>query len=169
MSTPRTILSFALLAVSMVAVSCTPVADPRQGGLFGYSPEDYERRIREREAKLQQVEETSTANYTEKDRLEAEITSTQAERDRLQGEIAAFDRDLNTLRNSLSAQEHKTAASRQQQQQIEEQLNSLRRNSWRTGKQLESGDVAGKEQEIAALRQKLAGLMEEAELLGRLE
>ena len=155
--------------MAMLAISCTPVADPRQGGLFGYSPQDYERRIKEREDSLRQAEAAGAEQQGQQENLQTQVGETKAERDRLKAELSSFDKDLDKLRRQLQVQKSANAVTQQKQQQLEGELNALRQNSWRTGKQLDSGNVTDKEQEIAQLKKRLGDLMEEAEILGRME
>lgn len=157
------------LVVTILAISCTPVADPRQGGLFGYSPQDYERRIKEREDRLHQAEATGAEQQAQREDLQTQVGETKVERDKLKTELSSFDKDLDKLRRQLQAQKSANPITQEKQQQLEGELNALRQNSWRTGKQLDSGNVTDKEREIAQLKKRLADLMEEAEILGRME
>jgi septal ring factor EnvC (AmiA/AmiB activator) len=159
-------MSLSLLC--LLLTSCTPVADPRQGGLFGYSPEDYERRIKEREQRLDQVQIEGQEQQTQQSALQAEIKDTEAERNRLQANLHNFDSDLAKLRSSLKSRNLQSTAAQQKQQALDNELKALSKSSWKTSRQLEGGDVQGKEKEIAQLRAKLAELTKEAEILGQL-
>ena len=64
--------------------------DPRQGGLFGYSPRNYDQRIQDREARNQQAEEEST-------RLQEETAALENQKKQKQANVAAQKRDLNQV------------------------------------------------------------------------
>ena len=70
--------------------------DPRQGGLFGYNPRNYDQRIQDREARNQEAEAEST-------RLQEETASLEKQKRQKQANVAAQKRDLNQVNAEIKS------------------------------------------------------------------
>ncbi len=156
------------LFVILLVPACTPVADPHQGGLFGYSPELYEQRIQEREARLAQTQSQGQAEQARTADLQQDIAASGEELQRLKKEMDTITVELMQTREALKRTEVQSAEAEKKLAELQADLQELSRTSWKTEKQLDQGDIAAKEKEVDALRKQLNALMEEAELLGRL-
>ena len=70
--------------------------DPRQGGLFGYSPKNYEQRIQDRENRYQEVKDENSW-------LQEESASLEKQKKQKQANVAAQKRDLNQVNSEISS------------------------------------------------------------------
>ena len=70
--------------------------DPRQGGLFGYSPKNYEQRIQDREARYEEVKEENA-------QLQEESASLEKRKNQKQASVAAQKRDLNQVNADIKS------------------------------------------------------------------
>ncbi len=64
-----------LLAISiMLFTGCAgKTTDPRKGGLFSYNPNAYEKRLNDREQKLESIDSDTNAQKRKSDKLKREL------------------------------------------------------------------------------------------------
>ena len=78
-------------------------ADPRTGGLFSYNPKAYERRIQEREARLNASSEEAGAARDEQTRLEATVAAQERRKAEAREKTDAMSEELAKTRRALDA------------------------------------------------------------------
>ncbi len=157
---------FLLVIAGYLLPGCAPVADPRQGGLFGYSPELYEQRAAERRQRLGQLEAETVRQQKEKEGMTSALAAKGKEVAGLKEKTASLEKDLSSLRASLQQQEEKTAAAGKRKRQLEQRLRELEEEF----RQLNSSAVtlSEKQQKLQRLQQEKEKLQKEAELLSTL-
>ena len=139
--------------------------DPRQGGLFSYNPKAYERRIQEREARLNANSEEAGAAQDEQTRLQASV----AEKERRQAEarkkMDAMNAELGETRRALDAVKTRDA-------RIQASLGDMRRRhaelSGRLGNLEKEPERPGVQAERERLDAEIQRLKRDAEALGSL-
>lgn len=151
------LLTISALCGALLLSGClgADTGDPRRGGLFGYSPENYERRIQEREDRYQEAREENA-------RLREESASLEQWKQHKQADVAAQKRrlkrvnaDIRSLRsriNRLKATPAKAAGKPK-----------IHRPAGATG-----ASEARKAAQIRSMQQELKRLEAEAEALSRM-
>ena len=97
-------LSVTLLLSSFLFTACSNMTDdPRQGGLFSYSPSKYEKRLQQREAELAAAEAEQSVENSRRSSLESQKAQKQKEvsqlRSQLKKEQSRVDRSLKNVKN----------------------------------------------------------------------
>ena len=150
------------LGVAVFAVvGCNMTDDPRQGGLFSYSSDKYERRIQDREARLASIEAEQAAEERENSRLFRDLATRQKEVAKLKANLNAEQKKIDQQLNLLKKDKAKT----EQASLLARKNDAIRKESTRVEK-LE--DTEAKKREIQRLRQQLDELKMEADALSRL-
>ncbi len=155
----RTIAGPVLLLVAVCGGCATRSSDPRQGGLFGYNPAAYEQRLRDRQHRLEQVEQENRSMETTGTGLEAERATTRQELARLKKELAVLASDTALLKKRVSAVRTTTRAQKEEQERILKGLAGLQAETRATD------DVADPEEqrlELERLQKKRDRLLKEA-------
>ena len=97
------------LGVAVFAVvGCNMTDDPRQGGLFSYSSDKYERRIQDREARLASIEAEQAAEERENSRLSRDLATRQKEVAKLKANLNAEQKKIDQQLNLLKKDKAKT-------------------------------------------------------------
>ncbi len=156
-----------LAILSVLAAGCATTDNPREGGLFSYNPEAYERRLEEREAELSQAEENQDDETGRADRLERELAGKQGDRDALKRQIAGLDRDILDIETLIKSTVARTREQEQQLWRVNVRLGAVKRDLKRA-KSAADKSVDAMKKEVVRLNRKLDELMEEAEQLSKM-
>lgn len=160
-------ISVLVIMALMLAAGCATTEDPRKGGLFGYNPDAYERRLAERREVLAQEENRQAFQKQETATLEASVQAKQSEKDHYEAEMAKMDNDLDRLYGRLVALRKLTQQQQADKASIQAQADAVAKRLAR----LKSDGGAQEEQkraEIEQLRKKLDLLLQEAEALSKM-
>lgn len=102
-----------IIAVSFLLPACAAQTDdPRRGGLFGYNPQGYERRIQDRETRLKASSDAASAEKEEQARLEASVATQEQQRGAIHIKLAQMNAELAKTRRALDETKAKDARSR---------------------------------------------------------
>jgi chromosome segregation ATPase len=119
-------------------------AAPRKGGLFSYNPKAYERRIQEREARLNASSEEARAAQDEQTRMEATVAEQERKNvdarkkmDTMSAELAKTRRALDAVKARDSRTQASLDAMRRRHMELSGQFGRLEREPERPGKQAE--------------------------------
>ena len=160
------LLSLSLCATLFLS-GCFGASDnPREGGLFGYSPDAYQQRQDERRSILQGVEAQTEEEKAISRGLEQERSSRQATITRQEKELKAIDSELAATSRKLNALKTETADGEKKLIELKARHASL---SAAKGTLEKSRDDTGyKQREIERLQRELRKLEEEADALSRM-
>ena len=100
--------------------------DPRAPGLGNYNPEAYERRVRERQEKLDSIRRGNESLKSETGLLERDKAVVLDEKRGIEQEMHKLSTSISSLERSLKAKQTKTAAQRKEQQRLLGELENLR-------------------------------------------
>ena len=158
----------------VILLSCTVLlsagcfgasTNPREGGLFGYSPEAYEARQQERQARLEAIrqeqarENAAQAELEQKKQLKlAQVSKQKQEMAALSTEIDRLSGKVSSLKQGNRQQQEGAAALEQRQKNLQKANSALQTQP----------DSAAKQQKLLQLREELRQLEEEAEYLSNL-
>ena len=161
MRVPAIVSLMALLFLT----GCVRTTDPRQGGLFSYSPSAYEARQQEREARLSQIEAeqmnelaTQQALQTQQTAVSAQVNQQRQQLAAMQNESRALAVSLNNIKTTNQEQQNRLAQLRSRQTAVDNQLSSLNQTQ----------DLATKQALFEQLRRELRLLEQEAAILAGL-
>ena len=139
--------------------------DPRQGGLFSYNPKAYERRIQEREARLNASSDETRAAQDEQTQLQASVTEQERKKAEAQKQMNAMNAELAKTRRELDAVKTQDA-------RVQALLGELRHRhaelSGQLGRLEKVPDRPGAQAERERLDAEIQRLKREAEALGTL-
>jgi chromosome segregation ATPase len=139
--------------------------DPRKGGLFGYDPQAYERRIHEREARVSTSAEEAKAAQEEQTRLEASVAAQERKKTDARKKMDAMNAELAKTRRALDAV-------KKQDSRVQASLDEMRRRhaelSGQLGRLEKEPDRPGAQAERERLDAEIQRLKREAEALGSL-
>lgn len=139
----------------LIMLGCATTDDPRQGGLFGYNPAAYERRIEERQRAVGTLEKQRQTLQEESNQLQSQDAATRQIRDEQRAQLAALDLELVQLDDGLTRIQQKvetyraqtTAKQKEKQRVINEvQVLKKRLNSLRQASQVNAEKIQQKEQ-----------------------
>ena len=100
--------------------------DPRAPGLGNYNPEAYERRVRERQEKLDSIRRGNESLKSETGLLERDKAVVLDEKRGIEQEMHKLSTSISSLERSLKAKQTKTAAQRKERQRLLGELENLR-------------------------------------------
>ena len=149
------------LVVLLGASGCNMTDDPRQGGLFSYSPDKYERRLQDREARLASIEAEQAAEERQSYSLSRDLTVKQKEVAKLKASLNAEQKKIDSQLNRIKKDKSKAA----QAAELSRKNAAIRQDAARIDT---IDDNAAKKKEIQALRKRLEELKMEADALSRL-
>lgn len=149
------------LVVLLGASGCNMTDDPRQGGLFSYSPDKYERRLQDREARLASIEAEQAAEERQSSSLSRDLTVKQKEVAKLKASLNAEQKKIDSQLNRIKKDKSKAA----QADELSRKNAAIRQDAARIDT---IDDNAAKKKEIQALRKRLEELKMEADALSRL-
>jgi septal ring factor EnvC (AmiA/AmiB activator) len=139
--------------------------DPRKGGLFGYDPKAYERRIQEREARVSASAEEAKAAQEEQTQLEASVAAQERKKTEARKTMDAMNAELTKTRRALDAV-------KKQDSRVQASLDEMRRRHAELAGQLgrleKEPDRPGAQAERERLDAEIQRLKREAEALGSL-
>ncbi|MCR5536317.1 MAG: hypothetical protein K6F05_02780 [Succinivibrio sp.] len=150
-------LILSALALTSLLSGCATTDDPRQGGLFSYSPEKYEQRIADRQAQLYAIETEQRSTEAETAKLVQLEQKKQTEVRKLKQQLAASQRKLDKQLANLQ--------SKPQSKALQQKSTELKQQSARVD---ELKDLEAQKQEIKRLQSQLKELELEADALSRL-
>ena len=149
------------LVVLLGASGCNMTDDPRQGGLFSYSPDKYERRLQDREARLAGIEAEQAAEERQSSSLSRDLTVKQKEVAKLKASLNAEQKKIDSQLNRIKKDKSKAA----QAAELSRKNAAIRQDAAHIDT---IDDNAAKKKEIQALRKRLEELKMEADALSRL-
>jgi septal ring factor EnvC (AmiA/AmiB activator) len=139
--------------------------DPRKGGLFSYNPKAYERRIQEREARVDASSGEAKAARDEQAQLQASVTEQENRKAEAQKQMSAMNAELAKTRRALDA-------AKTQDARAQASLGELRRRhtelSGQLGRLDKNPDHPGAQAERERLDVEIRRLKQEAEALSAL-
>ncbi len=146
--------------VFMLLSGCqTTTTDPRKGGLFGYNPKAYEKRLDDRRNLKVDLERQNTEIKQESEKLKEEYTSKQAEQDDLARKVASLDEEVDKIEKEIANITLRTDLQKHAKWKIDLKLKSLKNKL---------ADTEIKERKLKALQKNLDSLLEEAASLSDL-
>lgn len=155
-----------LIIFSLGACASSTETDPHKGGLFGYNPKAYEKRIEERKAKLAETE-SDTQNAKQKSKLlDAAKNEKMAQHEALKNKLAALYSESGKLQKKLDQAKTANAGQEQELKRLQNEVTSLRSSTLKIN--TSSASDADKQKKIKQLQQKIDKLLEEAEALSSL-
>lgn len=136
--------------------------NPREGGLFGYSPEAYEQRQQERQAKLAAIE-------AEQRRESGQTTGLEAQRGSKARTVSQQQQGLQAVEKELSAATRKLNATKAASAEQESRLSELRSRAAglesATTKASGGPDTAARKAELDRLQKESARLRRDIDML----
>jgi len=162
----KTLLTSSVILVCLLLFGCTRNPDPRQGGLFGYSPDLYQQRIDQKNAQLQSVEEDTAVEGGKTVSLEKDVFSERLRVSKLQQKVNRASRDIKEVQRSLNRMKLQSSKAEKTRAELEKKLAALQSRFQQSS--APEGDLVRQEAEIKSLESQLTELMKEAELLGTL-
>lgn len=147
--------------------ACATTENPREGGLFGYNPQAYEKRKAEREAKLNALEEEKTTAKQKTVELESEKDLKTKEHSELEQQTKSLDKDIDRLEDLIASLKVNTEKERKRLWGINVKLDAVKKEL----AQVKSDPAIPtelKEKEVERLKKKIDDLLAEAEELSKL-
>ncbi|MDR0239061.1 MAG: hypothetical protein LBI88_02370 [Deltaproteobacteria bacterium] len=139
--------------------------NPRKGGLFSYNPKAYERRVQEREERLNASSEETRAAQDEQTQLQASVAVQDRRKAEAQQKTNAMNAELAKTRRALDAV-------KTQDSHVQASLGELRRRhaalAGQLGRLEQEPDRPGAQAERERLDAEIQRLKREAEALGAL-
>ena len=145
-------------AFLLLLASCATTEDPRQGGLFSYNPEAYEKRLAERRTALQGIQ-AEQRDQTERSRqLETELALKQTEYDTQKARLDALDNDLINIRRDLEKYQARTRAQSAEKKRIDREVKRLN-NQIQSLRDQDRPSADKNEEKIASLKAEIDELL----------
>ncbi len=141
--------------------------DPRKGGLFGYNPDAYEKRLQERRSTKDELERQQTAEEQKTRQLQGEIALKESEKEALQKQIADLDDEIARIEIKMATAKLDTEEQKRAQWKISTKLQSLK-GQLTTAKSPSNPATTAKKKEVERLKKEIDRLLEEAEALSTL-
>jgi chromosome segregation ATPase len=152
--------------IALLPAGCALSDDPREGGLFSYSPSKYEQRQEERQSTLTGLKQETETEKAASAKLEQErkdkaqaLAALRKQTSALAADIAAMSAKLNSIKAGNAAQEARL-----------NELKTLRKNLSDSAAQLEksAGSETDGQVRLDELRKQLQELEQEADALSRM-
>jgi len=147
------------LAAALLTGCAGQTTDPRQGGLFSYNPQAYEKRIQDRREQLSDVDQSTQAADQQASALEAEKSSREKENAALRIQLKKLSASVASLEKEIKSKQAKTKAQKKEQQRMLTEINTIKSSSKLAD---EMDDPEEKRLELERLNQKREKLEKEA-------
>ncbi|MDL2267275.1 hypothetical protein LJC46_04720 [Desulfovibrio sp. OttesenSCG-928-G15] len=147
------------LATLMLVTACQTTTDPREGGLFSYSPKAYEKRQEERKSRLGQLKDEQQEHQAENESLSKSVADQKAKHAALNKKISGLNKEINSYKAANKAQQNKLNQLRSRQASLQKRANAVSGSSMST---------AQKEAEAAKLQKDVDRLTNEFNSLSML-
>ena len=148
-----------LLADTMLIGCAGQTTDPRQGGLFSYNPQAYEKRIQDRREHLSDVDQSNQAADQQASALEAEKSSRKKENAALKKQLRKLSASVASLEKEIKSKQAKTNVQKKEQQRMLKEITTIKSSSRLAD---EMDDPEEKRLELERLNQKREKLEKEA-------
>lgn len=155
-----------LLLLSLEACVSSTETDPRKGGLFGYNPKAYDKRIEERKATLATTEADTQSAKLETQQLETNKQEKLAQQEALKSKLTALYSESGKLQKQLEQVKAANVGQEKELKRLQDEVAALRSNTIKTNNSNTSD--AAKQAEIKRLQQHMDELLEEAAALSAL-
>ncbi|MFH2059412.1 MAG: hypothetical protein ABIJ59_10995 [Pseudomonadota bacterium] len=155
-----------LILLNLGACVSSTETDPRKGGLFGYNPEAYEKRLEDRKATLSATEADTQNAKLESQQLEASKQEKLSQHEALKTELAALYAQSGKLESRLEKVKTTNVAQEQALKRLQDEVTALRGNTIKTNNSNASDTV--KQARIEQLQKRMDELLKEAEELSSL-
>ncbi|MBU1340309.1 MAG: hypothetical protein KKE44_18430 [Proteobacteria bacterium] len=155
-----------LMLLSLGACVSSTETDPRKGGLFGYNPAAYEKRIEERKTKLAATEADTQKAKQESQQLESSKQEKQTRHEALKTKLAALYSESGKLENQLKKTKTANASQNQALKRLQDGAAALKADTIKTNNS-DASDAA-KQARIEQLQKRMDELLKEAEALSSL-
>jgi chromosome segregation ATPase len=155
-----------LMLLSLEACVSSTETDPRKGGLFGYNPKAYEKRIEDKKATLATTEADTQNAKLETQNLETTKQKKLADHEALKTKLAALYSESGKLQKQLEQVKATNSGQEKELKRLQDEVAALRTQTIKT-KNANTTDAA-KQAEIKRLQQHMDKLLEEAAALSAL-
>lgn len=125
-----------VLICLFILPACETTTNPKEGGLFSYSPQAYEARKTQRQERLKELQRQQVAEEQRKGDLETTSKAKKAERDSWQKKVNAANKDVASLKKELDGFQAKNekqaqtlATLKERQARLSGELNSVKNMS----------------------------------------
>jgi chromosome segregation ATPase len=111
----------------LLIVGCATTDDPREGGLFHYDPEAYEKRLEQRRRNLETLQQNQQHEKKKSQDLESDVQTKQALMESERERIRLLDNDLTQLEENINKYQAKTNSQRAEKQRLGREIKWLQR------------------------------------------
>ncbi len=152
------------LGLSLVMASgCTALSeDPSEGGLFSYSPQKYEERAADREARLAAIEEQQKLEASQSKELELTKQQKSAKLGAQQKRLNSLNSQVNTLKKELDGAKLADSSKQAELDQLKARLQKVQGEMNTATK---SDNIEAREQHLAKLRRDYESLQKDMDAL----
>jgi chromosome segregation ATPase len=155
-----------LMLLSLEACVSSTETDPRKGGLFGYNPKAYEKRLEEKKATLATTEADTQNAKLATQNLETTKQEKLADHEALKTKLAALYSESGKLQKQLEQVKATNSGQEKELKRLQDQVAVLRTDTIKTNNA--NTTDAAKQAEINRLQQHMDKLLEEAAALSAL-
>jgi len=164
----RKIAFFSLLIASLcILINCETTDNPRSGGLFSYNPKAYEKRLDERQKRLDELENQQAMEKQASEQLEKEIVQKKSEKDVLNKKISALEKDMTWLKKRIQNANTETKQEEKELSEIRVKMKTIEKELLEI-KSTTSEDIQSQKKEIQRLERTIDELLKEAEALSKM-
>ena len=103
---------------TILSVGCATTDDPREGGLFGYSPTAYEARLEQRRQNLTALQQNQQQEEAQARQLESDVQTRQAALESERARLRGLDDDLARLQQNINQYQARTSAQQAEKQRL---------------------------------------------------
>jgi chromosome segregation ATPase len=118
-----------LLAAATLIGCAGQTTDPRQGGLFSYNPQAYDKRIQDRREHLSDVDQSTQAAGEQSSMLEAEKSSREKKNAALRKQLRKLSASVASLEKEIKSKQAKTNVQKKERQRMLTEINSIKSSS----------------------------------------
>ncbi|MBM9514883.1 hypothetical protein [Desulfogranum marinum] len=100
--------------------------DPREGGLFSYNPEAYEKRLQDRQNQLTQIEGTTRSEQNKKIELESSKKIQIQQKEYLEAQLSALSTSIEKLDKKITSTKTEIIAKKLERDKIIKEINEVK-------------------------------------------
>ena len=163
----RNTCSVIFTMISLIFISCATTDDPREGGLFSYNPNAYEKRLDQRQQRLDDIKLQQKEAEEISQKLSIEKDAVLKEKQRYHKQNAELKRRVALLELTMERTSTETQEKQNKANEINKRLSEIKKKI-KDEKDNISPDIKNKENELNQLNLKIDQLLQEAEALSQL-
>jgi septal ring factor EnvC (AmiA/AmiB activator) len=143
----------------LLIFGCATTDDPRQGGLWSYNPEAYEKRLEERRVALREIQGNQRNEENTTKHLKSELSAKKEKFTKEEERLESLTEELSKIRHDINQYQAKTNAQYNKKKRVQNEIQRLNNQIKALQDQAQLSEIE-KDKKITSLKREINELLE---------